>query len=101
MLVGVRADLHHDPDGLDAAAALAAALAVDLDGLPALDPEGLLPREIADEHEELRFTVGRAAQEIAGLADELWRAARRSRAAERAAVTGLDDAVVLDPGGRG
>jgi hypothetical protein len=99
MLVGVRADLHHDPDGLDAAAALAAALAADLGGLPALDPDGLLPRAVAGEYEELRLTVGRAAQEIAGLADELGRAARRSRAAECAALTGFDGAVVLGPGG--
>jgi hypothetical protein len=100
MLVDVPADLHHDPDGLDAAAALAAALAADLERLPTVDPDGMLPGEIVDEHEELPVTVGRATQEIARLADELRQAAMRSRAAEGAAVTRFDGAVVLDPGNR-
>jgi hypothetical protein len=100
MLVDVPADLHHDPDGLDAAAALAAALAADLARLPPVDPDEVLPRAIGDEYEELRTAVTRAAREISDLADELWHAATRSRAAEDAAVTRFDGAVALGPGNR-
>ncbi|MCW0214649.1 MAG: hypothetical protein OJJ54_14920 [Pseudonocardia sp.] len=90
------ADLHHDPDALDAAAALAAALAADLDELPTADLEGSLPSHLGAEHDGLRTTVRRAAQEVARLAEELRQAATRSRIAESAALGRFAD--VLDPG---